>query len=140
MQESIEVAGAAVLRRTSSALKSVCVSSVLAGPRSRDLGGGEALESGRVVCIHRRGVKEDVWDGVCGFRGANVGRKVDGRLCRVVLRAQCALINFRRGLEQLILRSIVTRDVQCAECWSYAMDEESRNRSRAVIEKELGPL
>lgn len=36
---SIEVAGAAVLRRTSSAPKSVCVSSSLFGPRSRDFGG-----------------------------------------------------------------------------------------------------
>ena len=39
VQASMLVAGAAVLRRTSRAPKSVCVSSVLAGPRSWDLGG-----------------------------------------------------------------------------------------------------
>ena len=46
------VAGGAVLRRTSSSLKSVCVSSVDFGPRSRDLGGAETYADVGDVCRH----------------------------------------------------------------------------------------
>jgi hypothetical protein len=56
VQASIEVAGAAVLRKTSRAPKSVCVSSSLFGPRSRDLGGFDCMRSGRVVCMRRAAV------------------------------------------------------------------------------------
>jgi hypothetical protein len=50
VQASIAVAGVAVFRRTSSALKSVWVSSLLFGPRSRDFGGLDCKRAGRVVC------------------------------------------------------------------------------------------
>ena len=53
VQASIDVAGAAVLRSTSRALKSVCVSSSLFGPRSRVLGGLDWRRAGRVLCRHR---------------------------------------------------------------------------------------
>ena len=47
------VAGAAVFLSTSSALKSVCVSSSLLGPRSRDLGGRDCMSTGVVVWMLR---------------------------------------------------------------------------------------
>lgn len=59
------VAGATVLRKTSRAPKSVCVSSSDLGPRSRDLGGLDCIRRGVVVCRVRRrrgevGVRETV--------------------------------------------------------------------------------
>lgn len=53
VQASMDVAGATVFRRTSRALKSVCVSSSLFGPRSRVLGGLDWRRAGRVVCRQR---------------------------------------------------------------------------------------
>jgi hypothetical protein len=53
VQASIDVAGATVFRSTSRALKSVWVSSLLLGPRSRDLGGLDWSRVGRVVCRQR---------------------------------------------------------------------------------------
>jgi hypothetical protein len=47
------VAGAIVFRSTSSALKSVCVSSLDFGPRSRVFGGRDCINAGREVCRHR---------------------------------------------------------------------------------------
>jgi hypothetical protein len=49
---SMPVAGGAVLRRTSSSLKSVCVSSLDFGPRSRDFGGAETYAEVGDVCKH----------------------------------------------------------------------------------------
>lgn len=54
VQASMAVAGVAVFRRTSSALKSVWVSSLLFGPRSRDFGGRDCRRAGRVVWRLRR--------------------------------------------------------------------------------------
>jgi hypothetical protein len=66
VQASILVAGAAVLRRTSRAPKSVCVSSVDAGPRSCDLGGP--------VCV--RGTAE-TWEDVVRVRLDGNRRRCD---------------------------------------------------------------
>lgn len=65
VQASMLVAGAVVLRRTSRAPKSVCVSSVLAGPRSWDFGAPVGVrgteETGEEVVKVRLGRKR------CGF-------------------------------------------------------------------------
>lgn len=53
----MEVAGATVLRNTSRAEKSVWVSSLLLGPRSRVLGGLDCISEGSVVCRYRQCVR-----------------------------------------------------------------------------------
>lgn len=71
------VAGAAVLRRTSSAPKSVCVSSSLLGPRSRVLGGLFCIRTGAVVCKLRRDAGRRVVHGRGLVRDeARIGRVV----------------------------------------------------------------
>jgi hypothetical protein len=50
---SMDVAGAIVFRSTSNALKSVCVSSLDLGPRSRVFGGRDCINAGREVCRQR---------------------------------------------------------------------------------------
>jgi hypothetical protein len=74
----MDVAGAMVFRSTSSAEKSVCVSSFDLGPRSRVLGGCERIWVGGVVCRHRR--REG---GIVADTGAIEQRGTDLRHCEI---------------------------------------------------------
>jgi hypothetical protein len=89
VQASMDVAGGAVLRRTSSALKSVCVSSSDLGPRSCDFGGRDCMavqaEVWRVCVVGRmgRGVRRGM--GVRGVRRVRERHRVRVRSARSIV-------------------------------------------------------
>jgi hypothetical protein len=117
---SIEVAGAMVLRSTSSAEKSVCVSSFDLGPRSRDLGGCERIWVGGVVCRHcRRDANIVAVMGAIGRRGAVF-----------------------RHCESMRVHWNVFRDIACAwRCGVECMDSLCKMMMRVMtLEHAGGPV
>lgn len=101
VQASIAVAGVAVFRRTSSALKSVWVSSLLFGPRSRDFGGLDCKRLGRVVCRLRH-------EAFCHVRG----RMLDAVANGAAEIRHCVCLKHRgsnriTGIKERSIRSVV---------------------------------